>query len=424
MPLSEGMCPDSPWSAIANVGARRGLCRRLCLARVVFTSEAGRLSAMPLTLSGFGDVKTFVSSPLLRLLGALLFVSAAWSAPADALEPVVERAYKAGKQALAEQRPEDALFHFKKALARADGASGTTWQMLLAVGVTYSDLKKPIFAREYFQRFLAVTEKHRDIVTQKWKDRRERVMQTLADMEVTLSKTHAFVLVTSTPPGAALRVGGKPAGADANAVTPFSLVVPAGSHALTLTLAGQEDFQQTIEVKAGEITTMEASLVERTSPSTTPSSELEEANKEEAEPTSELTQAPQPTLAAQSASEPSGGSAWAPWVVIASAGALAAAGGAMTGLAAGAQSSLDTLSATPMEEGSDEKAAEWAQARADLDTYNTLSVTLYAVAGAAAIGGVVWLLLGDDDQSEASTAPALTVSPTQGGLYGHAAWRF
>jgi hypothetical protein len=357
----------------------------------------------------------------MRLIGVLM-ATLAWISPAAALEPVVERAYQAGKQALDEDRPEDALFHFKKALARADGASVTTWQMLLAVGVTYRDLDKSIFAREYFQRFLAVTEKHRDILTQKWRDRRETVSQTLAQAEVELSKNHAFVLVTSTPPGASITVAGAVAGADEDAVTPFSLIVPAGAHEVSLTLAGHQTYTHTLSVKAGGITTLEATLVAGVSDAAIGGS-THKSEQTAADSSLTLTEHSSALSATSASSE---GATWAPWVVIGSAGALAAIGGAMTALGMGAQETLDTLSATPLDQGSDAKAAEWSQATADLDTYNALSMTFYVLAGSAAVGGLVWLLVdnGGAKGDPTATPVSMGLSPIQGGLYGHAAWSF
>ena len=92
----------------------------------------------------------------------------------------------------------------------------------------------------------------------------------------------------------------------------------------------------------------------------------------------------------------------------------------------GAKSTLDSLSVTPLEQGSDAKAAEWDEANTELSTYNTLSLTFYGLAGAAAIGGLVWLLLDDGGAEDGpdTTPVSMGLSPVQGGLYGHAAWRF
>ena len=45
---------------------------------------------------------------------------------------------------------------------------------------------------------------------------------------------------------------------------------------------------------------------------------------------------------------------------------------------------------------------------------------------AAVTGGVVWLILGGDDDAESAVTltPRLELTPTHGGLYGQAGWRF
>jgi hypothetical protein len=112
------------------------------------------------------------------------------------------------------------------------------------------------------------------------------------------------------------------------------------------------------------------------------------------------------------------GTGAAPWIVLGSAGALAITGAVMTGLAADRHSALNTLSTS--QSGT---ASEWQQAKRDLETYQTASVVFYTLAGAATVGGIVWLLVaGSEDGSDADAS--VHVGPTPGGLYGHATWRF
>lgn len=63
--------------------------------------------------------------------------------------------------------------------------------------------------------------------------------------------------VNSTPAGAAIAVGGN----DTGEVTPASFQASEGAYQVTLTLAGYQDWTQTVQVTAGQTTTIDAQLV-------------------------------------------------------------------------------------------------------------------------------------------------------------------
>ncbi len=107
----------------------------------------------------------------MMFLGCVLVASITLAPQAHAEAPEVMREYELGKKALKTHKPAVALTHFKAALAQADRSLGSTWQMLLAVALTYQKLEQPAFAAEMFRRFLAVTEEHSALMTQKWKTR-------------------------------------------------------------------------------------------------------------------------------------------------------------------------------------------------------------------------------------------------------------
>ena len=63
----------------------------------------------------------------------------------------------------------------------------------------------------------------------------------------------------------------------------------------------------------------------------------------------------------------------------------------------------------------------YANARSNYQTYNAASIAMFSLAGAAAVGGVVWLLL---DSGDDETSAAFGVLPTAQGVHGFATWRF
>ena len=77
--------------------------------------------------------------------------------------------------------------------------------------------------------------------------------------------------------------------------------------------------------------------------------------------------------------------------------------------------------------GAEDFTNEWRDREDSLETYNIVSGVMYGVGAAALTGGLLWLLLDDpaDAPDEAAgTLPTVTMTPTEGGLFGHATWRF
>ena len=125
-----------------------------------------------------------------------------------------EEAYERGKAALRGEDTEGALGHFKSALSLAEGDERTTWQMLLAVAVTYQRMDQPAFAIEYYKRFLKRSDDYRDALTGKWSNRRSNAAQDIEALETKTKATHGFVTVVSQPSGAAVFLDEAQAGAD------------------------------------------------------------------------------------------------------------------------------------------------------------------------------------------------------------------
>ena len=335
--------------------------------------------------------------------------------PAQAEAPQVNEQYELGKQALKGDKPAEALRHFKAALSQADSSLGSTWQMMLAVALTYNELKRPAYAAETFRRFLEVTESHADLMTEKWRTRREVVRKELTALEQTLSETHAVVLVKSTPAGAQISLDGARAGVDGDAVTPSRLWLSPGEHIIALALDGYQPITHTLTTRAGQLDSFSPTL-----------QAIAPAAAEAPAP-----EAPQtPVVAVEG--EGSGGGI-GPAILLGSAGVSAIIGGVMLGLSQSEFAKAQDIDSTAKQLQETDPVA-FATQQGDLElrydtaksaheTYSLVGALTLGVAGAAAVGGVLWLLLADDaPASEPDTSFGLV--PTRGGLHGHATWRF
>ncbi len=349
------------------------------------------------------------------LLGALVASSLLLAAPARAEAPEVAEQYEQGKQALKADKPAEALTHFKAALSQADRSLGSTWQMLLAVALTYQKLEQPAFAAEMFRRFLAVTEEHSALMTQKWKTRRELVLEDLTDLERKLSKTHVVVMVTSKPAGAAIAVDGAAAGADGDAITPTRLWLSPGEHVVSLTSAGHQPFERSLSLTAGQLDSVSVSLTPLV---------VETPEAPASEPESELSVVPPAVSSTTPVGDGDGGSV-GPWIVLGGAGVAAIVGGVMVGLAEAEYATITEMS-DPGYQPTDlaQSQRDLNAARDNYGTYDTRTWVMFGVAGAAAAGGVVWLLVGGDEEQGAESTATFGLFPTHGGVHGHATWRF
>ena len=338
------------------------------------------------------------------ILSALICCVVVWSPhQARAEAPEVAEHYELGKAALDAGQPADALGHFKTALTQADSSLGTTWQMLLAVALTYQELGQPVNSAQMFRRFLEVTEAHSDLMTEKWRTRREVVRKQLTLLEQELSESHAVVMITSTPPGAAISVDGARAGVDGDAVTPTRLWLAPGEHTIELALQGFEATTRTMTTRAGGLDSYSPALTSPVAAAPTPT--------------------PSPSVTLVGEPEATAGSV-GPWVVLGGAGAAAIVGGVMLGLAEGEAATLAEIGAKEDPGSADgvNDHKDFNRAQDNLATYDTVAWAMFGVAGAAAIGGVLWWLLDSDGAQE--TEAAFGVIPTAQGVHAHASWRF
>lgn len=328
-----------------------------------------------------------------------------------------ESEYEAGKAALKADDKAAALGHFKAALALAEGDERTTWQMLLAVAVTYQRMDEPAFAIEYYKRFLKRSDDYRDALTGKWSKRRANAAEDIEALETKTKATHGFVTVVSEPRGASVFLGDTQAGADRDATTTFGGYVKAGSYRVTLRLEGYEEVTRTIAVEEGKLFALKETL--KPLPSALESPASREAGG------AAIATAPVVSKGVEIGDELELG----PWIVMGSGGALAITGVVLGVMAASSRGEWTDFVESYEPSGQGELIAEQSARYEELESqtkgYELGAAISAAVALAAIGGGVVWWLLDQPSEAEAQSAlPTLRIAPTLKGAYGAASWSF
>jgi hypothetical protein len=377
------------------------------------------------------------------------------TAQAMAVTPAVERLYAAGKASLEASEPAVALAHFKDALRQAEGDDRWTWRLLLAVALTYKVKEEPQHAIEYFRRFLARTEAHRSSMRIKWQKRRQITERELVTLETEVEGTHGFVPVESTPTGAEISVDGSRAGADGDATTPFMLILKPGAHLVRITMDGHVTAEEKVTVRVGDSQPMRLILTAVTPTETDAEAPAPAGTKTDAEApapagtetdaeapapagTETDTEAPAPvgtetadaSVVASAEVPADAGSPVLAYITMGAAGAAGLAAVAMTVMASEEAKAMDELNgrfdANPNAPEATAWANEYTEHEGTLADYELIGGILYGVAIAGVTTGVILLLLDDTDDAAADDTPmpAFDLTPTQGGLYGRATWRF
>jgi hypothetical protein len=372
-----------------------------------------------------------------RLAVALVVLLTLLTPHAMAIPPSVERLYEEGKASLKASEPAVALGRFKDALRQAEGDNRWTWRLLLAVALAYKVKEEPQHAIEYFRRFLARTESHRSSMRMKWQKRREIAERDLVTLETQVEGTHGFVSVESTPPGAQISVDGTRAGADGDAMTPFMLILKPGAHLVRVTKDGHQTAEQKVLVNAGDSKTMRmvltAAAPAKLEPRPPPPAKLDpKPVTKSPTPRPSTDAAVADTLSAVASEPDEGGSPVLAYITMGTSAAAGLAAVALTVMASGEAKVMDDTNrqAEGVDLGSNpalahELATTYATADEARSTYEITAGVLYGVAVAGVTTGVILLLLGEPDETEADAPmPAFDLTPTQGGLYGRATWRF
>ncbi len=232
-----------------------------------------------------------------------------------------------------------------------------------------------------------------------WRARRELTADKVGRLEREVLLDHGLVSVSSAPAGARLLVDGEPVGLGQGGRTPRAIYLRVGKHTLRLELEGHEPVELEVHAVAGLREPFAVSLPER-----------------EPEP------APEPKPVPVQASEESTGSTpWGGWALVGGGGALLIGGAVSYGLAVAdheAQRDLD-----PALEETAYKARH-AELTEQFQMKEALGYALWGVGAAAAIGGVVWVLVAGGDEAEDADAASWQVAPLRGGAWAGATWSF
>ena len=333
-----------------------------------------------------------------------------------------EAAYEAGKAKLKSGDTAGAIDAFKAGLGLAGTDEGRRRQLILALGLSFDRAGEPAHAIESYQRFLDQTKAHGDILSPKWRNRRELVAQDIKKLEARIAATHGYVTVLSEPAGAAISLGGVRAGATQDLTSPAGFYLAQGNYRVTLSLDGFEPAQAQIRVSPGGMSPIKVTLSAVTPALKAPARHPDTLTDQEALTTKEVTASSGATLSAEVSlgQSPSLG----PWMLIASGGALVIAGGVTSALALSAHGEYeDYVSTIPAElpsEGERERIFGETEALSDeVDMYTAMSGALLGVGVGAAVGGLIWMLMTPED-----TPAEVSLRPLPGGLSAQAQWRF
>lgn len=303
------------------------------------------------------------------LVVALASTPAAASPPDAAALDAAER----GRQAVDGGQLDVASEAYGTCLAAAR-AERVRWQCMLGMAVTESAAGRPARALAWYHGFLCAAERQPTLLDQSWSRKVETVRSLVGQLEPVALSTHARVTASSGLYGARIKVDGADPLPGLPLRTPCVVVLPPGEHVLAAEDGERVAARVAVHVSAGEV----ASVT------------IDDRRGDERP------------------SEPDAALGQAGWGLVGAGVAITAAGAILTGLAIDAR---DDMAALDPSLGPVEGPRRFADLDADRATYATASWALYGVGAAAAVTGVILLVV--DTESEGG--PAAAVCPVGGG---------
>ena len=349
---------------------------------------------------------------ILTLASAIFFLALVFQAgDATAFPPEVDKIYQAAKQDLKENRTFPALEKFRQCLELVRGDDESTWNLLMAVSLTYEQMGQLDHAVEYYRRFLVQTGKRGGALSEKWQKRREAVKNSIVTHEQSVMELRGMVEINSIPEGAEIRVDGAAIGADGVAHTPFIAYIMPGSRKIQLSKRGFRGGEAVVDVIVGNRTSIDLSLKKAKKRKGVAKKKGAKPKKKAAKPKSEQ------KVAVAGVKDSASSSVW-PWVAVGSGVAALGGGYVFTMKAQSASDDIDALATVDDENERYDSLAD------EIKTNNMIALSLYGLGAAAVLGGTFWLLSsgGDADRTAGESTSLIAVVPWSGGAYVQTGW--
>ncbi len=361
-----------------------------------------------------------------RIVAIALATCLMWIAipAALALPPGAQELYLSGKDALREHEYEEALDAFKKTLPIVEGREVNTWQILVAVALTYEKMVRPVEALAYYDRFIARVSPHEEVADKKWKKRVELARESAAELRSALKGSHVHVIIDSRPHGAPVFLNDQPAGPDKDARTPFATWLLPGIHTVRiippLGTEGLVIQEHKIVATVGKAVMVALDL----EPFETPVVEVPTAAPEVSAPPQTSTAPPRvpkptpPVEASIASTPPADWQSVTGWTGIGVGLATLGTGALFTSFASDSHSAITALDENM---NAQEGSAAYLELSEDLERQQNTSFALYGLGATSLITGTILLMLDLDGKK---TAESLLFEPRRGGFMASGSLRF
>ena len=287
--------------------------------------------------------------------------------------------YNLGKQALGDERYDDAVTLFGDALRQSQDAVAR-WRSLLGLAVAHDLADRAVEAARHYRAFLSASEDHPAAAEAKWQTRRSEATADLERLDERALGTHGIVELASVPPNAVVV---STTHVPIELRTPAVLYLPAGAHTIRLRKDGFEDIEHVVVVAVGSRKSHSTTLAPEPAIAATTTPAVPAAA-----PPAPIAErppiAPVPDTPADAAWLQAAGIA-----AVAAGGCALAAAAILTGLTASAVSELEDLHMGP---ATDDARMRDAELRDQITSLTTGYVSLYIVGGVLSGGGAALLV--------------------------------